>query len=68
MFAFSLWKVRGYLILAIIGTLFVVGGLGALIDAFLGTSPKGLIVGVILSFPLANIVAIRFTKANMLQS
>lgn len=65
MFAFSLWKVRGYLLLSIFLTLFIVGGLGVLADYLLGTSPKGLIVGVVLSFPLSNIFAIRFAKAKM---
>lgn len=63
-----LWKIRGYLVLAILLTIFVMGGLGYLVDLYLGTSPKGLIVGLLLSFPIANILAIRFAKAKMIPS
>lgn len=65
MFAFSLWRVRGYLLLAIVATIVVAGAFGALMDHLLGSSPKGLVIGVVLSFPLSNIIAIRFAKAKM---
>ena len=63
-----LWRIRGYLVLAILLTLFVVGGIGFLVDLRLGTSPKGLIVGVLLSFPIANVLAIRLAKAKIVSS
>lgn len=63
-----LWKIRGYLVLAILLTLFVFVGVGYLADLYFKSSPIGLIVGLLLSFPVANILAIRFAKAKMVPS
>lgn len=63
-----LWKIRGYLVLAILLTLFVIGGAGYLVDLYFHSAPKGLIAGVLISFPVANILAIRFAKAKIVTS
>lgn len=63
-----LWKIRGYLVLAILLTLFVIGGAGYLVDLYLQSGPKGLIAGVFISFPVANMLAIRFAKAKIVTS
>ncbi len=59
-----LWKIRGYLMIVILSTLFVIGGAGYAVDLYLHSAPKGLIAGVLLSFPVANMLAIRFTKSR----
>lgn len=58
-----LWKIRGYILLATTLTLGVFAGLGYFLDRYYHTTPKLLTIAVILSFPVANIVAIRLTKA-----
>ncbi|MBP7134076.1 hypothetical protein KBA73_02565 [Patescibacteria group bacterium] len=63
-----LWKIRGYLVLAILLTLFVMGGAGYLVDLYLKSAPKGLVVGLLISFPVANVLAIRFAKAKIVTS
>ena len=58
-----LWRIRGYILLAIFGTLVMFGGVGYTIDQYYGTLPKGLLVSVFLSFPVSNLLAIRLARA-----
>ena len=61
-----LWKIRGYIMLAVFGSLAVFGGIGYGLDHYLGTYPKLFIGLIILSFPVANFLAIRFTKGKLI--
>ncbi len=60
-----LWRIRGYVLLAIALTLLVFGALGHGLDILLGTQPKAFIGLIILSFPVSNFIAIRLTKAKL---
>lgn len=60
-----LWKIRGYILAVTLGTLFVFGGIGYLLDLRYGSSPKALFISVLLSFPVSNLLAIRFAKTKI---
>ncbi len=60
-----LWKIRGYIVIATLLTLGVFAGIGHLIDLYFKTSPKGLVISILLSFPVTNFLAIRLTKSKI---
>lgn len=63
--AITLWKIRGSIVFANFATLAVFAGIGYAVDRFFETAPKALILMVLLSFPVANLLAIRLTKSRL---
>ncbi len=63
--AVTLWKIRGSIVFANFATLAVFAAIGYVIDRLFGTTPKALIGLVLLSFPVANFLAIRLTKSKL---
>ncbi len=61
-----LWKIRGYVMLATFGALIVFGVIGHVLDRYFGTNPKLFIGFIVLSFPVANFLAIRLTKGKIM--
>ena len=61
-----LWRIRGYILLATFGALLVFGVIGHILDRYFGTHPKLFIGCIVLSFPVANFLAIRLTKGKII--
>lgn len=60
-----LWRARGIIILGTLGTIGVFAGIGWMLDAWLGTAPKALIILIVLSFPVSNLISIRLIKSYL---
>lgn len=60
--ASRLWTLRSILMSAIFGTLVVFAAVGYALDQALDTWPKVFVIAIILSFPVANYVAIKASR------
>lgn len=59
------WKRRGIIFGTTLGSILVFCLLGYGFDRMFGTGPAGIIVGLFVSFPLAQILMIRWLKRDM---
>lgn len=62
----SLWLVRGYILGITLIVLAMCVGLGALADYLFDTWPRYALIGLVISFPLANIAAISLVRRRFL--
>lgn len=61
-----LWRIRLVMLSTILLTVAVFGGLGYALDMYFGSSPGAMIVLILLSFPVSNLLAIRFSKQKFI--
>lgn len=63
---FLLWQVRIWIVFGNIITLAVFFGIGWFVDKYFGTSPKGIIASIFLSFPVSQVLLINLLKRRFL--
>lgn len=64
----SLWTIRLWIVVGNLVTIGIFLGIGLAIDRWLGTSPKGLIISLVVSFPLSQVVTLRLLKPFLKQN
>ena len=58
------WQQRGIVFLVTVSSIMVFGGTGMLIDHFAQSRPLGLVLGVLISFPVTQVVLAKVLRAH----